>query len=115
MTTAKAPAASPPYTLAPSPHTTGEILLTIAPECSINDAVRAANLARSLNARSPGSILRFYMTPAVARRWQMLFDGGWSAVRCASRWGYSKDGRRYGKKRVLAFSRAMAWARREAV
>lgn len=104
-----------PYTLTPS---AGNLMrLQITHDCPLADAVRAAGLARSLGAREPrGQVLRFYMTPSVARRWRLLFEGGWSAVRRGNRWGgYSLDSRRHARRRVVSYAQAMELARRKQV
>ncbi len=99
--------------LTPSPHTTGEMMLTVQ-HLPLAEAVRAVGLARSLRAREHPSALRFYLNAGTARRWSLLYEAGFSAVRDAvGAWRYKSGGhRKYAKGQTVDRRRAMKMAKR---
>ena len=75
------------YKLQPSPHGTGMILLTFEPEISTPELERASLLARGLKGRYAPAFAGFNLRPAYARKWEILFKSGFTAIRVQGRFG----------------------------
>lgn len=97
-------------TLRRSDTTTGEMVLDLPESIPLADLVRATGLARALGARESRSPLRFFMLPSTARRWRLLFEGGWEARRSSGgEWRFSRG------DRLLPLYRALEATRKEAL
>ena len=78
------PEPAPAFTLTPSPHIHGEMLLK-------THDFRASYMAIAIGGRNVG-LGEIHLTPGRAAKWKLLYEAGYTAIPKGHSWRYARNG-----------------------